>query len=203
MSAFVDILNRRLGESLGLVCGGSLPRFAWKWAPDQAHLVFDRDDRTLLKKTWADSPAPDGGVLGGVWVLAGWRESANVDNCGYGDGIRVPFIRSAGYAPYFETALVPGQTPTAELNQNYIWALDQQLQASAEFDRYSFDNYMNDERYSMDRNKARDREDWLEQARTGYDANTGAFGNCEPGRRDGFFSFQNVESGAGSPAHAA
>lgn len=199
----VDHLNRRLGEALGLVCGGSLPRFAWKWAPDQPHYVFDRDNRTLLKRTWADAPAPGGGVLGGVWVLAGWRENRNYDNFGYGDSMRIPVVHSAGYAPYFETALVPGQTPTAELNQNYIWALDRQLQASSEHSNYSFDNYMNEEHYSTESNKAREKEEWREQARTGYDANTGAFGNCEPGKRDGFFSFQNVESGAEAPHRAA
>ena len=42
----IALLNRRLGDSLGTVRGGMLPRYAWKWAPD---LPFYR---AMLGKVW-------------------------------------------------------------------------------------------------------------------------------------------------------
>ncbi len=190
-NSLIDQFNRRLGESLGLVCGGSLPRFAWKWAPDQPFFVYDRDNRTLIRKTWADAPAPGGGTLGKVWVLAQWRQNKTNDNFGHNGAIRVAVAQDAGYTPHLETAT--SAIPTPELNQNYIWALDRQLQASVEHDTRSFDNYMGEERYSMERNRAVDKRDWLEHARTGYDGQIGAFGNTQPGQRGGYMSFENIE----------
>lgn len=189
MKTIVDLLNRRLGESLGRVCGGTLPRFVWKYAPDQPFFAYDTDNRTLLKKCWAEAPAPDGGMLGKVWVLAGWRPYDTYDHCGFGDGVRIPSVHSAGYSPYFETALAPGQEPTEAVTANYIWALDQQLQRSVEHDKRAFENYMAEEKYSADRNEARDKTRWRETAAAGYDNHVGAFGNCEPGKRDGYLSF--------------
>lgn len=187
MSAQIDVLNRRLGERLGLVCGGTLSRFAWKYAPDQPRFIYDRDNRTLLKRTWADAPAPDGQPIGKVWLLAEWRPNQAVDHFGFGDGVRVPAVREADYAPYFETALAPGVIPSAELTQNYIFAIDRQMQRS-------FESYMAEEKHTQDGNLARERSAWLETAREGYDAHVGAFGNCEPGTRHGYLSFMNNES---------
>ena len=183
----IDLLNRRLGESLGRVCSGTLPRFAWKYAPEQSYFVYDRDNRTLLKKTWADAPAPSGGTIGKTWLLAEWRVNNVSDHHGFSDALRIPAVHAAGYAPYFETALAPGQEPTPELNQNYIFALDKQLQSS-------FEDYMTEERYTRDRNERRDSADWRETAAGQYDEFTGAFGNLDAGKRSGFMSFQNVES---------
>ena len=64
MTSSVEALHRRLAERLGRVCGGSIPRFSWQYAPDQPWLVYDRDERTVLKKSWADMPAPDGSPIG-------------------------------------------------------------------------------------------------------------------------------------------
>jgi hypothetical protein len=197
MNTHINSLNRRLGEHLGLVCGGTLPRFAWKYAPDQARFVYAADNRTLLKRSWADAPAPAGGFLGKVWVLAEWRTSRAFDHFGFSDGVRVPFVREADYAPYLETALAQGVLPSDALTQNYIFALDQQLQKSAEHDPRSFENYMAEEKYTADRNKAQDSRDWLETARAGYDDHVGAFGNCAPGTRHGYLSFQNDETTKG------
>ncbi len=190
----MEILNRRLGESLGLVCGGTLPRFAWKYAPEQPYFVYDRDDRTLLKKTWADAPAPAGGTLGKVWLLAEWRVSKAFDHFGFKDGTRIAKVHDAGYAPYFETALAPGEQPDAKLTANYIYAIDIQLQNSAERRDDSFENYMAEEKWITDKNQRRDKADWRELAAAGYDEHTGAFGNCDIGARGGFMSFQNVET---------
>ena len=80
----IETLNRRLGESLGRVCGGSLPRFSWLWAPNQPWFMFDLDDRTLVKKSWASAPAPDGGIIGRAWVMGEWRRDTSYDHHGYG-----------------------------------------------------------------------------------------------------------------------
>lgn len=192
----IDILNRRLGESLGRVCGGALPRFCWKFAPHQPRFVYDTDDRTILKKSWADAPAPDGGVIGAVWVLAEWRMGKAEDHCGYGQGIRIAATGKPDYAPYYETALAPGKAPTDELTANYIWAIGDQLARSAEKRDDSFESYMAEEAWTGQQNAARDREENRERSAGIYDRHTGAFGNLEPGKRDGWMSFQNVETTA-------
>lgn len=181
----IETLNRRLGERLGLVCGGTLPRFAWKYAPDLPRFMYDTDNRTLLKRTWADAPAPDGNCIGKVWFLAEHRPSKAIDHHGYSAAIRVPFIKEADYAPYLETALAPGMLPTAALTQNYIFAIDHQMQSS-------FENYMAEEKYTADRNKRREAEAWRETVRAGFDQHTGAMGNCIPGTAGGFLSFGGV-----------
>ena len=91
----IDQLNRRLGEQLGFVCGGSLPRFSWRWAPTQDWFVYSRDDRTLVKKSWADAPAPDGSTIGRAWVLGEWRRNTSFDHHGYGSSCED--CKGAGY----------------------------------------------------------------------------------------------------------
>lgn len=196
MNSFIDSLNRRLGESLGLVCGGALPRFAWKFAPDEPFFVYDTDNRTLLKRCWADSPAPGGGVIGKVWLLAEWRINKTFDHFGYGEGLRVPHVFEKGYSPYIETALAPGEEPTAELTANYIRAIDYQLQNSAAImgAEESMANYLAEEKYTADRNRSQFANEHLEASRKVYDDHCGAVGNLSPGARGGFLSFQNNES---------
>lgn len=193
-SAQVEALNSRLANELGRTCGGTLPRFSWKYAPDQPWYVYDKDDRTVLKKSWADAPAPGGGTIGRAWLLAEWRQIKSEDHCGYGDGVRVAVTKKADYCPYFETTLREGRLPTEELNANYIWALRQQLAMSAEQREDSFEQYMAEEKYTADRNRQHHAVAHLESSRAQYDNYTGAFGNLEPGKRDGWMSFQNVEN---------
>ena len=186
----VDILNRRLGDALGH--RGDKARFAWLWSPDQTRLVYDTDDLTILRKSWASAPAPDGGIIGPVWVLAEWRESKAVDHCGFGQGIRIAATGKPDYVPYYETALAPGKQPTDELTANYIWAISDQLSRSAEEKEDSFEQYMGNEKYTADQNAMRER-DWnRERAAHIYDDNVGGFGNCEPGLKDGFLSWGGV-----------
>lgn len=196
-SSEVTILNRRLFERLGSVCGGSLPRFSWKYAPEELWITYSTDDRTLLRKTWADMAAPDGGTLGRVWVLAQWGKSKVFDHHGFGDGARIPFVREWGYQPYVETALAPGHMPDAAITQQLMWLLDRQLAASAEHKEGSFENYMGDEAWISRKNEEREKMANRERAAAEYDKYTGAFGNLEPGRRAGFISFENNESGDG------
>ena len=187
----VEILNRRLGESLGMVCGGDKPRFCWLYAPLMNWLVYDTDDRTLLRKTWADAPAPDGNPLGRVWLLAEWRVNQAFDHFGFGEGMRVAKTHEAGYAPYLETTLAPGQMPTDALTANYIWAIRKQLDQSAATlgDEDSMQNYMGEEAYTAARNAERDREINRERAAAEYDKYTGAYGNLQPGQVDGWMSW--------------
>ncbi len=186
-NSYIDLLNHRLGERLGFVCGGSKPRFAWKWAPDQPWFVYDRDDRTLLRKSWADAPSPAGEKVGRAWVLAECRPNKTVDHHGYGEGIRIPAVFDMAYKPYFETALPNGELPTERLNQNYIWWLDQQLEAT-------IPNLLAEEKYEDDQREKAAAEAWNEAAYAMFDENTGAFGNCEPGARSGYMSLPSRQS---------
>jgi hypothetical protein len=92
----INRLNRRLGDALGRLCGGSIPRFSWRWAPAEPWFVFDSDDRTLIKKTWADAPATDGGKIGRAWVLGEWRRNTSFDHHGYGQ--ECEDCKGAGYS---------------------------------------------------------------------------------------------------------
>lgn len=174
----IDTLNKRLADSLGYV--GDLPRFAWHWAPSQARLVYDTDDRTLLRKTWADAPAPDGGVIGRAWVLAERRFGKAEDHCGFGEGIRVAATGALEYFPFYETSVITA--PTDELNANYIWALRYQLENT-------FEDYVAEEKYSKDRNLERDRKFNIDRSAAIYDQSCGAFGNLSPGQVDGWMSW--------------
>lgn len=82
-NAHIDLLNRRLAESLGYVCSGTYPRFQWKYAPNEPFIVYDRDDRTILRKTWADSPSVNGGSIGRAWLIAQWTISKAINNMGF------------------------------------------------------------------------------------------------------------------------
>jgi hypothetical protein len=189
----VQILNDRLGSSLGW--RGRNPRFAWRWSADEDWLVYDADDRTLLKKKWADMPAANGGTVGRAWVLAEWRRSQVFDHMGFGTGIRVPFTKEWGYFPYLETTVPAGKVPDAELTQNYIWALASMIDQSAAEKEGSFENYVAEEAWTSQQNAERDKIANRERAAAEYDKYTGAFGNLDVGARDGYFSFQNAESG--------
>lgn len=219
----VQILNRRLGERLGLV-DGRFPKFSWFWAPDQPWLVFDRDDQTLVKKCWGDMAAPDGALVGRAWVLAQWKRSTVFDHHGFGNlcaecrgegcrsysnfglvrcqacdgkgrvtGMRIPFVKEYDYAPHLETIIGHGQTPTAELTANYCWALTDMMEKAERED--AFEQRMGDEAWIGQRNSERDKIENRERSAAEYDKYTGAFSNLEPGQRDGYFSFMRPESG--------
>ncbi len=192
--AQVSVLNERLATDLGRTCGDAFPRFAWKWAPSQPWYVYDTDDRTILKKSWADAPAPGGGTIGRAWLLAEWRPIKSTDHCGHGEGIRIAVTKKADYCPYFETTLAEGHLPTEELNANYIWAIRRQLSVSAEQREDSFEQYMAEEAYTSLQNATRDRRANRERAMHVYDDNVGGFGNCVPGTAGGFLSWGGVDA---------
>lgn len=187
MSSLVQTLNKRLGDGLGMVCGGSLPRFAWRWAPDEPWFVYDRDDRTLLKRSWAEMPASDGGKIGRSWLLAEWRRSQVFDHHGFGVGLRVPFIKDFNYHPYLETVIPRGQEPDGALTANYIWALRRMMEQAEDPEMY-----LADEKYAEEKQRKRFAAEHLEASRAEYDKYTGAFGNLQPGQVDGWMSFGGV-----------
>lgn len=103
----IEQLNRKLGDALGYVRGGSQPRFCWAWAPDLPY--------------WQTR-------LGKVWVLAQWqRPGMPQEEWRKHFGDRFPYPETGMHHAHPETALEPGQIPTEGLTQNYIWALDRQM----------------------------------------------------------------------------
>ncbi len=188
----INALNRRLGERLGLVCGGSLPRFSWLYAPDQPYFVYDRDDRSLLKKCWADATRCSGAPVGRAYVLAEWKRTTAYDHCGYGSGIRVPVAREFGYSPHFETALPPGILPTEEVNQNLIAEISRELDQSLEHDPDAVKHLAAEGADKAEAAKASEDKRWLESCKADYSEETGAFGNCSPGTAGGFLSWGGV-----------
>lgn len=105
----IQQLNRRLGECLGLVCSGTLPRFKWMLATEDPY--------------W-------GKKLGQRFVLAQWQPNKYTRFQWwemFGEGRT---YQPAGYSVHSETALEFGVTPDEKLNQNYIRALDKQMQTT-------------------------------------------------------------------------
>jgi hypothetical protein len=103
----IDRLNRKLGESLGFVRGGTQPRFRWAWGPS---LIF-----------WSKH-------LSDQWVMTHWdkpnwpRDRWNQEFEG-----RYPYPENGMYHAYVEWALPVGQEPNDELTQKAIRALDAQM----------------------------------------------------------------------------
>jgi hypothetical protein len=222
MSSLIETLNRRLADALGSVATN--PRFQWRFAPDEIWMVYDYDDRTLIKKSWADMPSPAGGPIGRAWLLAEWRVSTAIDHHGYGmrcekcngegrvvwggviqastrceacDGlgsvssVRVAVPKEAGYFPYLETVLAEGKEPTEELNANYIRVLDMQIAMSAGVlgSDESMDVRLAEEKYTTEQNLRRDASAHREASAAEYDKYTGAFGDLDPGKEEGWMSF--------------
>lgn len=234
MTSQVAFLNQRLAESLGRVCSGTYPRFQWKYAPDELHIVYDRDNRTILRKSWAESPGPDGHPIGRSWLIAQWTISRAADNMGFlpqcpdcsgrgkvellgiGSGwwqtcescagtgrvepVRLTAARRAGYVPHFETALPQDFVPNEDVTAKLIWEIRRQLDASIEQNERSFENYMMEEKHTIDANERRDSNDWRQTALGQYDQWTGAMGNCEPGTAGGYLSVKPRSTGNDIPA---
>lgn len=108
----VERLNRRLGESLGMVCGGRQPRYRWAWGPD---LMY-----------WSR-------LLGQQWVMTFWgkpewsEERWNKEFAG-----RYPYPANGMYHAYCEWALPVGVPPTGELTQKAIRLLGNQMETTQE-----------------------------------------------------------------------
>jgi hypothetical protein len=131
---FVETLNRHLGQSLGHVRSGTLPRFCWKWAPDLPY--------------WHTR-------LGKAYVLCRW-ERPNVSEAEWVRrfGGRYPYPANGMYHPFSETA-VPAHSLTEELNQNYIRVIDGQMSRS-------FASHMSEVNEEVGKDRESDETRWTE-----------------------------------------
>lgn len=179
----VEILNRRLGEGLGLVLGGSQPRFKWCKAEDCFYYLREGIGESFQRYCWADR-------IGKVWLLCQWDVPKFFDPRSGSTRIlnesdwwvtfkgAMPFPKNGEYRAQAETALAPGCMPTAELTANYIWAIDKQMSSS-----YEKQLIENSTEIAMMR---RERENkFYEQAND----LTPAFGSWASGERGGHVSF--------------
>jgi hypothetical protein len=157
----IQQLNRRLGEALGYVRSGTEPRFCWKWAPSIPY--------------WSTR-------LGNVWVLCQWQRPGmtEADWTKQFRG-RFPYPANGMHHAHPETALPPGEVPTAELTQNYIRALDQQM-------TQSFAQQLSAVNQEMSDDQERDYVEWVDKVQ---DSNP-AFSNFEPGKRGGHVSYGGI-----------
>jgi hypothetical protein len=155
---FIDQLNRRLGDSLGYIRSGTEPRFSWRWAPDLPY--------------WASR-------LGKVWVLCQWQKPGMTEQQWQRQfGGRFPYPVNGMHHAQPETALAPGRLPTAELTQNYIWALDRQMSTSLTQQLCDVHNEVADD-------QERDYVEWVDKVQD----SAPAFGNFDPGNRGGHVSY--------------
>lgn len=103
----VERLNRRLGESLGMVCAGRLPRYAWAWGPD---LVYWSQ---FLDQQWVMT----------FWGKPNWSEERwNKEFQG-----RYRYPANGMYHAYCEWKLPIGLPPNGELTEKAIRLLDEQM----------------------------------------------------------------------------
>ncbi len=180
----IDQLNRRLGEGLGLVKGGSMPRFRWVFSPDSVYYMKSETSYDFERKCWADR-------IGKVWMLAQWRmptwfnpktnEAKVITEQEWWNRFHgmMPYPNNGEYHPHPETALPPGSLPTLDITQNYIWALDQQQSRG-------FFGHLDDVNVDLALEKARfRREVWVPMVQN----DAPAFNNWDSGRRGGHVSF--------------
>jgi hypothetical protein len=196
MLADVEILNRRLRERFGAVRGGEVigGRLQWKYAPDQPWITYGRDDRTIIRRSWASMPDGNGQPLGRVWMPAFWMRSTVFDHFGFRPEVRIPFISEWRYLPEPKLALPEGIVPTERINEWLMANFERELLASIEFRKDSFEQYMGEEAWNQQQNEIRNKLANRERSYAEYDRWTGAMGNLEPGNRGGWMSFQNNES---------
>lgn len=193
LNPHIDLLNRRLGEALGFVASGYKPRFMWKYAPDE-FMHFYTTTSSIYRRRWADLYGPGGAPIGRSWLIAGWKAFTHQDHYGFGQGVRLAVPSNAGYSPYFElTAYPEGSLPSERLNARYIRDIRTQLAKSVENNPNSFEDYMMEEKYDLDRRNAQDRDSWRETAAADFDKHIGAFGNCEPGKRHGYLALPSTQ----------
>jgi hypothetical protein len=181
----VETLNRRLADALGSI-GCHLPRFCWKRSTELFWYYRDNAHSDFQRQCWADR-------IGVCWLLCQWRVPTG---CDVSTGTQyelteqmwfrmfrgsIPFPARGEYVAHPETQVPRGHEPTAELTQNYIWALDKQMQAT-------YREKLTECKADLD---AHHDAHWKRQ----YDEMADdwpAFGNAAPGTRGGFLSFGGI-----------
>jgi hypothetical protein len=179
----LSTLNRRLGEALGFVLGLSQPKFQWKATQDCEYFFKGPTALFPEKLTWADR-------LGAGYVLTIWRLPTVFDAASKNlrvlteeewkqmFGGMIPYPSRGCYQAYPESFTLE---VTAEANQNYIRALDLQMQTT-----------LDDQMDRVNLKEALDRAKWWDEF---YDKTfdmAPAFGQWKSGSRDGHVSLPAV-----------
>jgi hypothetical protein len=176
-------LNRRLGEGLGLVLGGSQPKYQWRLTTKCFYYFRPMTSLSIQRMCWAER-------LGTGYVLCMWRLPEVFDTRTNSTKVlteaewkqnfngMIPYPDRGQYSVFAETFT---REVTPELNQNYIRAIDQQQSQS-------YADHL--ERIAL--NHALDREQWREKFEDATFDAAPAFGNFVPGSRDGHVSFPSV-----------
>lgn len=183
----VDLLNRRLGEGLGFALSGTLPRFSWKFSTEVFWYFREGVHENFQRQCWADR-------IGRVWLLCEWRLPTGFDaSTGQQYPLNeshwwqmfkgaIPYPKGGSYNPYPETQLKPGELPTAERTQNYIWAIDKQM--SGDYQEHLME-CRDDLQQDHDTFRDNQIDEWMDAAP--------AFGNYDPGKRGGYLSMPYSE----------
>jgi hypothetical protein len=148
-------LNQRLGDMLGMVASGTLPRFAWKHSSEMP-MVEER--------------------IGPRWLLTEWRRpSMSPAQWAANSGGKHPYPASGWYHPYYETALPIGLEPTADLTQKAIYQFDKQMSTTYESQLLTANNEIEAERgyranphggydrLSREEDNSTDRKEWIDR----------------------------------------
>jgi hypothetical protein len=118
----VSQLNARIGERLGY--RGNNPRFAWKYAPDLNYFWRESYLTGFRRQCWADQ-------IGRVWVLCQYRRPEMTQQEWWASFHgEFPYPAQGMYYAHPETALYPGQMPTAEITAAHIHAICTQIEKS-------------------------------------------------------------------------
>ena len=154
MNPEIHRLNKRLGETLGLVASGTLPRFAWKHSTEMP-MVAER--------------------IGERWLLTEWRRpSMSHAEWMKNSGGRFPYPSAGWYHPYYETALPVGLEPSGDLTQKAIFQFDRQMQQSFEAQLRAVNQELEEEngfvmdpngnyrRLSVAEDMSRERKEWVD-----------------------------------------
>lgn len=153
-TSLIANLNRQLGERLGLVASGTLPRFAWKHSTE-IPMLAER--------------------LGNRWLLTEWRRlSMSPDEWTRISGGRFPYPSAGCYHPYPETALPPGMEPSQHLTEKAIKQFARQMDTTlanqmlavndelAEDHGYRPDGHGGYERIPVAEDQSKDRKEWVD-----------------------------------------
>lgn len=174
------VLNRRLADSLGWV-GCSSPRYQWRPTWECFYYFRPPTSLSVTRYCWAERcgrgyvlcrwslPEVFDGQSSKVLTEAQWKEMF---------GGTIPYPGRGEYKALPETFT---REVTADLNQNYIWAIDRQQSATyaEKLDEINLEH-------------ALDRAQWRSDFEDASLDMAPAFGQAKSGSRDGHVSFPSV-----------
>lgn len=185
----IALLNRRLGSALGYVQAGKTPRFQWKQAHEIHYIYRPLGSQYYVRECWGDRVDPRvQKTYGKCWMISQWRPPEMTEDDWYRRpempgtetialAANFPYPRNGTLYAHPETSLPWPMEPTEDLNQNYIWALSDQMATS-------FKAQMVRVQAELAADEAKKKEEWEDYAMSFAPA----FGNYDPGTRGGFLS---------------